>query len=264
MLTYINIGKFGRLGNQMFQVASTIGTAKKNGVPYSFPDWDCMYTRKNYDSFFSNRLPNLVQKTSVTFINENGFNYNDIKVPNDNKVYSLSGYFQSEKYFKNYREDIINYFSLNPDLENIILSKYGNILNNSCSIHIRRGDYLGQQNFHPIQSIDYYNNAIKELYGQDFEVIKNINFLIFSDDINWCKNNIKLPNIHFIENNIDVIDLYLMSKCENNIIANSSFSWWGAWLNNNKNKKVVAPKKWFGSALNHNTSDLIPDEWIKI
>lgn len=264
MLTYINIGKFGRLGNQMFQIASTIGIAKKNNTEFSFPDWNCYYTKKNYNSFFSNSLPKLINSSPINTIQETGFNYNEIRIPTDNKLYNLSGYFQSEKYFKDYRDIIINYFSLKPEIEDTIFTKYGSILNNSCSVHIRRGDYLGQQNLHPVQTIEYYNNAIQKIYDNDLNNIKDVNFLVFSDDINWCKNNIKLPNIHYIENNLDIIDLYLMSKCDNNIIANSSFSWWGAWLNRNKNKKVIAPKKWFGQSLNHNTSDLIPDEWIKI
>jgi 5'(3')-deoxyribonucleotidase len=98
------------------------------------------------------------------------------------------------------------------------------------------------------------------------EMPKNSIFLIFSDDIEWCKEN--FPNISdkfiFIEGNKDYEDLYIMSKCKNNIISNSTFSWWGAWLNQNENKKVVAPLKWFGSSINHNTKDLYCDGWIKI
>ena len=98
-------------------------------------------------------------------------------------------------------------------------------------------------------------------------------FLVFSDtvkDVEWCKQNIKADYIEFsdgsdINGHNDIIDFTLMSKCDHNIIANSSFSWWAAWLNNNKEKTVIAPKQWFGKAyVNHNTSDLIPETWIKI
>ena len=88
--------------------------------------------------------------------------------------------------------------------------------------------------------------------------------LVFSDDIDWCKGVFRGDRFTFIEGEKDYIDLYIMSQCKNNIIANSTFSWWGAWLNKNKNKKIVAPKKWFGSLISHNTKDLIPKEWIKV
>jgi hypothetical protein len=103
--------------------------------------------------------------------------------------------------------------------------------------------------------MDYYRNAIAE-FSDDTR------FLVFSDDIQWCKENFKGDNFHFIEGEKDYVDLYLMSLCNNNIIANSSFSWWGAWLNNTPNKKVIAPKQWFGKAKQLNTKDLIPETWI--
>jgi hypothetical protein len=89
-------------------------------------------------------------------------------------------------------------------------------------------------------------------------------FIVFSDDEKWIKENIKGKNIIYIQRNHDYIDLYLMSQCNHNIIANSTFSWWGAWLNNNQNKKVVAPTKWFGVNKKLDTKDLIPETWIKI
>jgi hypothetical protein len=92
---------------------------------------------------------------------------------------------------------------------------------------------------------------------------KTDQFLVFSDDINWCEENLKLENSIYINDEKDYNELYLMSLCDNNIIANSSFSWWGAWLNKNDDKLVVGPTKWFGPAINHKTSDILPDEWIK-
>ena len=99
-----------------------------------------------------------------------------------------------------------------------------------------------------------------------FDSLKNDTdyFLVFSDDIEWCKNNITGDNIVYIDSEIDYIDLYLMARCDNNIIANSSFSWWGAWLNKNENKKVVAPTLWFGQVVGEDTNDIIPENWIKI
>jgi hypothetical protein len=123
-------------------------------------------------------------------------------------------------------------------------------------IHIRRGDYLRFPDHHPILPIEYYKTAI--------DYFKADNVFVFSDDIDWCKSNIIGDNIIYIENEKDYIEMYLMSLCENNIISNSSFSWWGAWLNENKNKKVIGPKLWFGNAIQFISDDIIPEGWIKI
>ena len=106
--------------------------------------------------------------------------------------------------------------------------------------------------------MSYYHKAI--------DIIKPENLLIFSDDINWCKESFKdyKNKIFYIDDNPDYIELWLMSMCKNNILANSTFSWWGAWLNNNNEKIVVAPTKWFGSAIKHEIKDLLLEEWIKI
>jgi hypothetical protein len=117
---------------------------------------------------------------------------------------------------------------------------------------------LLSKDHHPICDIQYYQNAIDNF---DNDVI----FLVFSDDINYAKKTFTENKYTIIENEKDYIDLYLMTMCKSNIIANSSFSWWGAWLNNNTNKKVIAPKKWFGESLKENNiKDLIPENWICI
>jgi hypothetical protein len=259
MVTFLDLGRFGRLGNQLFQVASTIGIALKNNQDYSFPNWYCYHSNSNYENIFSENLPKLNFNKQIVRVNEKSFNYNDIILPNEDVIYSLHGYFQSEKYFKNYKEEIKKYFTPKKEIIQDIYLKYKNILNNSCSIHIRRGDYLHQINYHPVLSLKYYWDAIDFLYGENK---KNVNFLIFSDDINWVKNNLKIPNMYFIEGNNNFYDMFLMSECENNIIANSSFSWWGAWLNKNEKKKIIAPKEWFGSAIQDTSIDLYCDNWI--
>jgi hypothetical protein len=118
---------------------------------------------------------------------------------------------------------------------------------------------LGLQNYHPIQTIEYYQNAIK-IIGEENH------FVIFSDDIKWCEENFNfLKNKTFISGNTDYEDLYLMSMCKHNIIANSTFSWWGGWLNCNIDKKVIIPSKWFGISNSHlNTNDLYCNKWIKL
>jgi hypothetical protein len=130
-------------------------------------------------------------------------------------------------------------------------------------MHIRRGDYVDLQNHHPLQPIEYYQKSVN-IIG------KNMHYLVFSNDIEWCKLNLTkdslgVKNIVYVENMKPYEDLLLMQQCNHNIIANSSFSWWGAWLNSNDNKKVIAPKLWFGPAYkDFNSPDNYCNEWIVI
>ena len=173
----------------------------------------------------------------------------------------LEGYWQSEKYFDKYADVIRHEFNF-PELD------YKNTLlaeqicdSNSVSIHVRRGDYVNHPIHGGICTLDYYQQAI------DIITTKLINpkFFVFSN-INWCKVNLNLENAVYITGNYgkdSYKDMQLMSMCKHNIIANSSFSWWGAWLNNNQDKIVIAPQKWFNDP-KINTKDLIPDRWHKI
>jgi len=139
-------------------------------------------------------------------------------------------------------------------------------MKNSCSIHIRRGDYTSNvnSNIHGTCSLEYYKKATEYMQNK----YKDIYYYIFSDDITWVKENLKLENAVYIESEEKRIpheDIYLMSLCSNNIIANSSFSWWGTWLNNNLNKTVIAPKRWFeDNKLHAQSQDIVCDSWIKI
>jgi len=177
----------------------------------------------------------------------------------------FDGYWQSEKYFIDIKNIITEELSLKKkyidEIEKNLINKIKN--NNSVSIHIRRGDYVNDKTtnlHHGTCPLDYYHRAIKIILANNKKSI----FFIFSDDIDWVKKNLKLlhPSF-FISGNKDYEDLFLMSLCKHNIIANSSFSWWAAWLNNNPNKTVAAPKKWFNNP-HQNTKDLIPKPWIKI
>ncbi len=178
----------------------------------------------------------------------------------------LYGNWQSEKYFIGIEDIIRKEFTLkngfSKEAQNM-LNKIQN--NNSVSIHIRRGDYVSNKNtnaFHGTCFLDYYYEAIKKIQ----EKIKNPYFFIFSDDVLWAKENLKInkPLTLVSGSNIkDIEEMLLMSKCKHNIIANSSFSWWGAWLNNNPDKVVIAPWPWFNN-LSINTDDLYPKNWIKI
>lgn len=244
------------LGNQLFCIATTLNLAYKNKVNpvFEFSDGQAPYK----DNIFKN-LTFTNQINTHNFYKEPYFHYKQI---NYSPGLSIEGYFQSEKYFLENRKDILETFRIPNQTLDYINDKWGDLLklNNKVSLHIRRGDYLLPQysSHHPAQNLDYYSSAIKH-----FD--ENSNFLIFSDDIEWCKENFIGSQFNFIEGNPDYIDLWVMSLCDHNVIANSSFSWWGAWLNQNPNKIVIAPKKWFGpSYQNVNDNDLIPESWIKI
>jgi hypothetical protein len=249
----------GGIGNQLFQIATTTALALRNNDTACF-DIDghrIGLQGRNASEYLTNVYSKILNKKieSSNVFNENGFDYREIEYKENLKIV---GYFQSEKYFSDYKKEINELFQPNEDIKTYILQKYGNILDkNTCSIHIRHGDYLMFPNHHPPCSINYYNKAM--------EYFDNTLFLIFSDDINWCKTIFKGDNFIFIENELDYIDLYIMSMCKNNIIANSSFSWWGSWLNRNEGKKVIAPSKWFGKAYSDwNTNDIYTKNTIII
>ena len=180
----------------------------------------------------------------------------------------LIGYWQSYKYFESIRDILLKEFKPQTELDDKnkkVLEKIHN--NNSISIHIRRGDYINN----PIYS-KFYRALDKEYYLEAIKIIKsrirNPKFFIFGDEIEWFKENIQLENATYIDFNQDkpFNDLFLMNNCKHNIMANSTFSWWGAWLNNNNSKIVITPEHWFKGefAQTYKTTDLLPDSWIKL
>lgn len=251
-ITFSKLGFQGRLGNQLFQIAATVSSALDNNLNYFF-----------YNFYANDYLLNPLKiggLESTHYFNEDAFTYTKIDLSKSlikqeslTKVYDLSGYFQSEKYFKHNSDYIKQLFLPSNKVRSYLSNKYDFTLNNfnHCSIHVRRGDYVYNNFYHEL-TLDYYKNAINEMKRD-----KDVNyFLIFSDDIEWCKNNFIGNEFVFIEGNFDFEDLILMSMCNHNIIANSSFSWWGSYLNENKNKKVVFPDKWFGSIANLDSKDI--------
>lgn len=250
----------GGLGNQLFQVAATLATAQDKGKKPIFPpktNQSC--SRKiSYNDTYFHKLERTNHPLNYPMFKENGFDYKPINIKNDTKLF---GYFQSEKYFNHHRKYILDTLTLPEKLKETLDNKYTNIVNkdNTVSIHVRRGDYLNLQEFHYVQTLDYYVNAIKRFDD-------NSMFVIFSDDINWCKNISlfnNLKNKQFVQD-VDYNELYIMSKCKHNIIANSSFSWWGAYMNNNPNKIIISPQKWFGPKGPKDLNDLRPSSWIII
>lgn len=247
-ITFSKLGEYGRLGNSMFQMAATIGLATKHNDTFMFPNWE-FYVEERFNLPDNTFRPDHQIKYSSTY-DEPHFHYKEIPYkPNMN----LMGYFQSEKYFAHCKPLIRSCFK--EDVEN---------MPKVCSIHVRRGDYIEPHLNGCYENLDmeYYNHAMKMTDAN--------HFIVCSDDIEWCKSQFESGlkyNFSFSEASDDPLtDMQMMASCGTNIIANSSFSWWAAWLNNNENKKVIAPQKWFGPKLapTHDTKDLYPEEWIKI
>jgi hypothetical protein len=266
MLANDDLGNLGRLGNQMFQYASLRGLAKKHGYDYCLPprsvvgsiDYNCLNSDITiFECFKLPDTPKLI--TNFPKVMESTFALDQNLWDNCPDNISLYGYFQTEKYFSHIEDDIRKDFTFVDEIFAPTKQAFDeNFSNNDViSLHIRRGDYLKAPH-HPVQSLEYYSDALN-IMPNDVPVI------IFSDDLEWCKEQKLFEDERFIfsESNSTGIDLCLQSFCTHHIIANSSFSWWGAWLANSKN--VVAPKKWFaGSHINHNTKDLYCSKWISI
>jgi hypothetical protein len=260
----------GGLGNMLFQIAAGFSFSIKNNTKLGFLNLNDHLNYLNLDNTYNKKL-----NYSYDYLKLNQFKINDINVdksityntyeypfefidfiPPDNSI--INGFFQSEKYFNDNRNEILNYFQPTQYILNC-LKKYDFVKYKTTSIHIRRGDYLNNKDLHTVQSIDYFNFAIETLKE------KTEKYIIFSDDIDWCKLNFIGDQFIFIENEKDYNELYLMSLCDNNIISNSSFGWWGAWMNKNNNKIVIAPEKWFGPAnYQYSDKDIIPENWIKL
>ena len=197
------------------------------------------------------------------YFQEKFYHYDPEVFKQDRSTY-FDGYWASYRYFDNYRNDLLKIFTLKKGLSDQAKKYRDSILNNphnTVSIHVRRGDYLHLQHFHSLCTMEYYKRAI-EYMGKD----RTNHFFIFSDDLEWIRDNFKFLKqftvVSFHEAESDIYEMYLMSICQDHIIANSSFSWWGAWLNSSPHKRVVVPKKWFENDLN--TADSIPDNWLRI
>jgi len=249
----------GGLGNYLFQIAAIHSLAVDNNDIAVFNLETTLVRHRPVESYLNNILRNIRISTPVTekVYDEPHFTYTVLPYIK-NCLYL--GYFQCEKYFKHNRQSILNLFSITDELNIYITNKYSDILNkNTCAIHVRRADFLLAHHLqhHPVCTLEYYNEAIKQF--PDVEL-----FIFISDDILWCKENFKGTQYTFIEGEEDITDLYIMSKCKHNIIANSSFSWWGAWLNNNENKRMAAPKTWFGPAKKYDWRDVYPEKCLVI
>lgn len=258
----ITIDICGGLGNQLFQIFAMIKLAKTNGMQFVLPNKYYLIQPNNTNKrhTYYNLFPSIDVQESLEGIRiqEQNFEYEPINIE-PVKNYCFTGFFQSWKYVEGINP--LDYIRLPKSDQNRLddlKQKMRSEKKVLVSVHIRRGDYLKLSHFHHVVPIEYYKNASLTLKNLG---IYNPLYVIFSDDIDWCKQNFEfLENKIFIQET-DYVELFLMSSCDHHIIGNSSFSWWGAYLNENPYKHVIYPPKWFEIGIN--TKDLCPPKWIK-
>ena len=246
MMIFSALGKYGRLGNQMFQVASTIGIARKYGRDFAFPKW-VNHDQQNRFGISDNYaigdamlrpLPLWDGRVYPDYYVQWG--YHDDEVIPDNV--DLTGHMQSEKYFKHCEDVVRHYFEFEKPTEK----------HDYTALHVRMGDY--GSDYHPICSQEYYRQAVEKVGGK---------IILFSDEPAKAVDYLSGIPIYKVDVNNTINALHAMTMCSRHIIANSTFSWWGAWLA--KSECVVAPKQWFGPAASHlETKDIYPESWIVI
>ena len=272
----------GGLGNQMFQFANAFSCAQKLKQKLILDTSELLGDGKRKYALGDFNLSNVVMEKNPKTLSlfsrislgifwpvkdikeEKEFTFNP-SVLNIKGCNRLVGYWQCPAYFEDHRNELIQIFSLKTLSDKFNFYKQLLTQETSVSIHVRRGDYVSElhtNQIHGICSIDYYKNAIQVLANK--YPLTRFTYLIFSDDKNWSKDAFAfLESYKIIENLSDAEELLLMSLCKHNIIANSSFSWWAAWLNKHEYKTVIAPQNWFKQNL-HDTKDLIPPNWTRI
>ena len=302
-MTVLSCKLMGGLGNQLFQIFATISLALTTKKIFLFPYSDVLTTGITRRTYWYTLLDKLFNNTtwsrpevdnphifSLPQIGEKGFEYDEmvaIRVNLEKNSACLHGYFQSYKYFEKHYETIIQLIGLRAKQEDIrdkttVLCKkekvgvWGNaVLPNavlpSVSLHFRLGDYVEKQSHHPIMSIKYYMGALTHIIDQVGSDTFRVIYFGEKDDESTIKICIQIlkkrfPYLEFVNADLeeDWEQMLLMSVCTHNIIANSSFSWWGAYFNQNPDKIVCYPARWFGPALHHDTKDLCPPSWRRI
>ena len=263
MLSFNNLGNLGRLANQMFQYASLKGVARNRGYDFSIPpqqvfgqhDTLVRSSELNIYNVFDNIKNNNIQVARNPMLQERTHEFDKELFRSCPDNVDFFGYYQSPKYFEHIKDEIKNDFRFSDEVESICNEMYESINGKEIvSLHIRRTDYIVNNN-HPLQPMSYYEKALK-LFD------KNIQILVFSDDPAWCQEQELFADdsIMISEGNDADVDMCLMSKCNYHIIANSSFSWWGAWLGNSE--KVVAPSNWFAdSCADKSVKDMVFGDW---
>ena len=290
----ISINLMGGLGNQLFQIFTTIAYAIKHKHKFVFPYSDKLAQRVTYWNTFmlslklftTSNLSNRVTNNDIEnllVIGESDFRYNELPQMNPLISFKLHGYFQSYKYFENEIEQIYGLFRLDQQKQKIV-EEHANLFSfdgAKISMHFRLGDYKQLQHYHPIMPPHYFQNALTAILEKCG--LKSATVLYFCEEedntivlqfIDFLKLNFSTSDytIDFVKVDDSIADwkqMLIMSCCDHNIIANSSFSWWGAYMNSNVNKVVCYPSLWFGQTMHDHhgykdTQDLFPEKWIKI
>jgi len=278
-ISYNRLGSNGRLGNQMFQYAGLRGIAANRGYDWVIPRPDS-YGDSNYGLFDCFEMGSVEEKNfgqlNVQSIATGQFHFSQEFFDGCPDNINLHDYFTTEKYFANVKDVIRKDFTFKKE----ILEPCKEIvdeLENPIFMHVRRGDYVVNPSAHPMCPISYYEKAL-EVFDENSPV------LVFSDSIEWCKEQDFFQGDRFMLSEYDekysqtadtllgkqntlipYFDLCMMTLCNGGIIANSTMSWWGAWLMENKTQPIVAPKPWFGTHYNdYNMNDLLPDGWVEV
>ena len=244
MITFNKLGQYGRFGNQLFHIASTIGIARKHGYSFSFPKWkERKYFKTKLprtNKKYLDSLPEYKLKSSRGLLIE----YKDFDCPDN---VSLLGHFFSEKYFEHCKELIKCAFEMKE------IKELPGIHENSIAVHVRTGDF-GTKQF-PRLTQEYYDRAFEQ-----FPLYSKMHIYFFSDEL---KTVLKMfgNDIEYIGTGNYIYDFYLMQKCKHFIIANSTFSWWAAWLGSHPEKIVIAPKNMEGAIY---SDEMYPNKWIVI
>lgn len=259
MISYSNLGQkgHGNLGNQLFQIASCIGIAKHFGTEAAFPAWE-------YEKYFENPLPkdphNVFPNTMKGFakpIKEKHFHFDFNQFE---KHCDITGWLQSEKYFEMSKVEVRKQLKFKwKFLGDLMAANKEWFEKDTIAISIRRGDYVNNPNY-ALLPINYYIGALLK----EFPDYHNYNIIIFSDDMEYCKLHFDcLPNVNFAQGNA-IEQLCLASLCDHFIIANSTFSWWCAWLGEKEHSKVIKPNYHFGYEFGklNNAKDFYPERWI--
>jgi hypothetical protein len=290
----ISIQLMGGLGNQLFQMFATIAYAIRHKHKFIFPYSDKLAQRVTYWNNFMTSLKlfttaNMIHKVSndniqqMETIVERDFRFTELPPVDSGRTFKLQGYFQSYKYFQDVQDQIYGLFRM--EQQKMALKRDNQTLfagdANTISMHFRLGDYKNLQHYHPIMPAVYYRDALSQIIEKND--LKNARVLYFcEEEDNEYVGSVIQKIQHFFENGNCVLEfvkvddkiddwkqMLIMSICQHNIIANSSFSWWGAYLNTNPSKIVCYPSLWFGQDMhNHHgykdTSDLFPPQWIKV
>lgn len=232
------------MSNQMWQIAACVGYARKWNKQFVLPKWE-------YARFFAGTFNEATGIPPMSTYQEKSFHYSDI--PKYKRV-DLYGYFQSIKYWEHCQKEIKMMFEPNLAIRQHLIKSP--IDKGVCAIHVRRTDYLQLKEYHASQPMSYYKDAMKSMNATAY--------IVFSDDIAWCKEQKEFEGCHFVQSGNDILDWFMMRDCTHFIIANSSFSFWASYLAKSEGRRIIAPikERWFGHKYNDkNLDDLYLKNW---